>query len=412
MKALFSTLGLLLLLACSEDTPIETPKKEEPQSNLKPDAGSDNSQEPKPEPVLPKERSLRNAASYANSITEDILKKHLSIVASDGFEGRFSGLAGENKTIDYLRTFYKKNHIEPLPKTKDYLEHVPKDYIYGVFVSPYLYPLKADNGAHNLIAYIEGAEKPGEFVVVTAHMDHMGNPQRTVPLMFNQRTVGVHNGADDNGSGTVAIMLMAKAFQEAAAQGLRPRRSLVFAHFTAEELGLIGSRYFVNEGKLIEAKAIVANVNLDMVGMNSDNIKYNQDDNYVYVIGSDKSSTELKQLQNRVNAETVKMDLDYSRDDASHKDNTFARSDHYNFALKNIPVVLYHSGLHSTYHTIHDDAEHIAYKALMRRTQLAFYTTWEIANKPERLKVDKQYKPSPGFLSKQRTEVFRCLGHP
>lgn len=244
-------------------------------------------------------------------------------------------------------------------------------------------------------------------------MDHMRETTMKLP-MFKQNP-GLHNGADDNASGTVAIMMIAEAFQKAAQEGSRPKRSLVFTHFTAEELGLIGSNYFVNEGKLIDPKHIVANLNLDMIGMKSDNTKYTNDENYVYTIGSEKSSSELKPLQNRINAETLKMTLDYSRDDPQHKDNSFRRSDQYNFALKNIPVIFYHSGLHDTYHTPKDDAEFIAYKALMRRTQLAFYTAWEIANRNQRLKIDRTYMPETAGLKKRsfdNPEIFRCVGHP
>ena len=359
------------------------------------------------------DQKTQSPTDWAKAISEDDLKKHLYTIASDEYEGRFTGLSGEEKTIQYLRAHYTQLGIKPLPKTKNYLEHVPQDYIYGrsLKFAPFFYPLKAHKGAHNLVAYIPGKEAPNEYIVVSAHMDHMGQVTDSV-FMFKQGP-GLHNGADDNGSGTVAVMMIAKALKAAADKGYQPKRSIVFVHFTAEELGLIGSKYFVNEGGLLKIPDIVANINLDMVGVNTDNRKYINDDHYVYVIGSDKSSSELKAIQNKVNSETTKMKLDYSRDDPNHKDNTFARSDHYNFALKNIPVIMYHSGLHSRYHTPKDDPQFIAYKALQNRTKLAFHTIWELANREKRLVVDKTYTPAKRPLKKQgKPEIFRCIGHP
>ncbi len=133
----------------------------------------------------------------------------------------------------------------------------------------------------NVVAYIEGSEKPDEYIVISSHLDHIGI----------SRDGNINNGADDDGSGTVALIEIAEAFQLATKAGKRPKRSVVFLHVTGEEKGLLGSRYYTDYEPLFPLDQTVANLNIDMIGRIDPNREGNR--NYVYLIGSDKLSSEL-----------------------------------------------------------------------------------------------------------------------
>ena len=225
----------------------------------------------------------------------------------------------------------------------------------------------------NVLGFVEGSDKKEEVIVVTAHYDHIG---REGDKIFN--------GADDDGSGTVALLEMAQAFAQAKKEGKGPRRSLLFMAVTGEEKGLLGSDYYTQH-PIFPLKNTVANLNIDMIGRLDD--AHKKDENYVYLIGSDKLSKELHELSENVNKTYTKINLDYTYNDENDPNRYYYRSDHYNFAKNYIPVIFYFNGVHEDYHQHTDEVSKILFGKMEKITRLVFYTAWEIANRPERIKL-------------------------
>jgi hypothetical protein len=232
----------------------------------------------------------------------------------------------------------------------------------------------------NVLGYLPGTDKKDELVVVTAHYDHIG-----------KRTSGegdlINNGADDDGSGTVAVMQIAEAFAKARQDGNGPRRSMLFMTVTGEEEGLLGSEYY-SSNPVFPLENTVVDLNIDMIGRVDE--KYKDNKNYVYVIGADKLSSELHELNERMNNTYTHLTFDYMYNDESHPSRFYYRSDHWNFAKNNIPIIFYFNGTHPDYHRVSDEVSKIDFEALALRAQSVFYTAWEIANREERLKIDKK----------------------
>ncbi|WP_419867830.1 M28 family metallopeptidase [Chryseobacterium sp. CT-SW4] len=301
-------------------------------------------------------------------INADELKKNLYVIASDEMEGRDTGSPGQKKAGLYIVNYYKNLGIS-YPKTLgSYYQKVPAEY------------MKKKGGrnlpdSENILAFIEGSEKPNEIVVISAHYDHVGTKNGVI-----------YNGADDDGSGTVAVMEIAKAFQSAKKAGKGPKRSLLFLHVTGEEHGLFGSEYYTDNPVFPLANTVV-DLNIDMIGRDDPE---NRGKNYVYVIGSDMLSSELKVINEAANNKTHKLELNYKYDDPNDMQRLYYRSDHYNFAKNNIPVAFFFDGIHEDYHKPTDDVEKIDYPLLQKRTQLIFATAWELANRKERIVVDKK----------------------
>jgi hypothetical protein len=228
----------------------------------------------------------------------------------------------------------------------------------------------------NLVGFIPGTENPDEYVVVSAHYDHLG-----------KKGEQIFNGADDNGSGTSIILEMLESFAMAAVNGSGPKRTIVFAFMTGEEKGLLGSKYFVKNSP-VALSQIICNLNIDMVGRVDE--KHTDNPGYIYVIGSDKISTELHDINETVNEECCNFVLDYTYNDENDPNRYYYRSDHYNFAEKGIPVIFYFSGVHDDYHKPTDTAEKLDYERMEGIARYIFRTTWEIANREKTLEPDKR----------------------
>ncbi|WP_400078460.1 M28 family peptidase [Winogradskyella sp. R77965] len=231
--------------------------------------------------------------------------------------------------------------------------------------------------SENVVAYIKGSEKPEEIVVISAHLDHEGIKDGKV-----------YNGADDDGSGTIAIIEIAEAFKMAEKDGNGPKRSILFLHVTGEEKGLLGSRHYTDNDPIYPLANTVANLNIDMIGR-IDPKRKEGDRNYVYLIGSDKLSTDLHNISEEVNKKYTNVELDYTYNDENDPNRFYYRSDHYNFAKNNVPVIFYFNGTHDDYHQPSDTADKIEYDLLENRTRLVFHTAWEVANRENRVVVDK-----------------------
>ena len=195
----------------------------------------------------------------------------------------------------------------------------------------------SNNPSENVVAFIEGIERPEEVVVISSHYDHEGIKNGLI-----------YNGADDNASGTTGVLLIAKAFAKAKKDGHGPKRSIMFVNFTAEEQGLLGSKYFI-ANPILPLENIVVNLNIDMIG---------------------------------------RIGKDYQYNERNDPNRFYKRSDHYNFAKKGIPIAFYFNGTHEDYHKPTDTPDKILLDLLVKRVKLVFHTAWEIANRDERIAVD------------------------
>ncbi|MEO0332460.1 MAG: M28 family peptidase, partial [Bacteroidota bacterium] len=193
----------------------------------------------------------------------------------------------------------------------------------------------------------------------------------------------------DDGSGTVTVLEVAEAFVEAKEAGNDPRRSVLFMTVSGEEKGLFGSKYYT-EYPVFPLRQTIANLNIDMVGRIDP--YHAEDSNYVYIIGSDRLSTELHQINEEANQAYTQLDLDYRYNAEDDPNRFYYRSDHYNFAKNNIPVIFYFNGTHADYHRPTDTIEKISFPLLQKRAQLVFHTAWKLANRDERIVVDKMDK--------------------
>ncbi len=308
---------------------------------------------------------------YMNTIKQKDLKKHLTYIASDELQGRNTGEAGQKKAATYLENYYKKQHI-PFPKgATNYFQKIPSKYFLKAF-SPKL------GDSENVWAFIEGSEKPEEVLVISAHYDHVGT-----------KNGEVYNGADDNGSGTVSLLEIAEAFALAKKQGNGPKRSILFLHVTGEEHGLHGSRFY-SENPLFPLANTIADLNIDMVGRHDE--FHPNSSNYIYLIGSDRLSTDLHNISEEANKKYTNLELDYKYNAEDDPNRFYYRSDHYNFAKNGIPSLFYFNGTHPDYHQPTDDVSKIEFDALQKRVQLVFATAWELANRENRPVVDKEVK--------------------
>ncbi|MEO0471754.1 MAG: M28 family peptidase [Bacteroidota bacterium] len=236
---------------------------------------------------------------------------------------------------------------------------------------------KESKAAENVLAFLEGTDKKDEVIVLTAHYDHIGITNDLV-----------NNGADDDGSGTSTILELADAFTAAAKSGYRPRRSILFMTVSGEEIGLLGSAFYTDNPAYPIANT-VANLNIDMIGRIDKRYETTRDSaNYVYVIGSDKLSTELHDISENANKDYTNLVLDYKYNDPNDPNRFYYRSDHYNFAEKGVPIIFYFTGVHDDYHKPTDDPNKINFDKMAKIGRLVFHTAWQLANQEKRIEVD------------------------
>lgn len=233
--------------------------------------------------------------------------------------------------------------------------------------------------SENVAAFIEGSDPAlkDEVVVVSSHYDHVG---------MNEGGEGdiIFNGADDDGSGTVAILEMAEAFKMAERDGNGPRRSILFLNVSGEEKGLLGSAYYADSDPLVPVANTVTNLNIDMIGR-FDPTHPAKSENYVYIIGSNLISQELHDLNAQVNAATgTDLELDERFNSKDDPNQFYRRSDHWNFGKHGVPFIFFFTGTHEDYHGVGDEADKIEYERMARITRLIFATAWQVANQDER----------------------------
>lgn len=305
------------------------------------------------------------------SIKQDDLKAHLEFISHDLLEGRNTPSKGLEISAHYIQANLKLWGVKP-GGTKGFFQH---------------FNVRTREGqaeTYNVIGIVEGSDPvlKNEYVLIGAHYDHVG--------MRNNGEDKIFNGADDNGSGTVALLEMAQAL----AQGPKPKRSVMFVWFSGEEKGLLGSEFHA-ANPTVPLDKIVTVFNIDMIGrswtpdMGEPLRKEVTPQDGVFVIGSKLMSTRLGQISEDVNKNFLKLKFDYKYDDPSDTQRLFYRSDHYSYAKRGIPAIFYFDGIHPDYHQVTDEFAKIDFAKMEMVTRTIFATAWTVAMEKERPKVDK-----------------------
>lgn len=227
--------------------------------------------------------------------------------------------------------------------------------------------------APNVMGYIRGEERTDEYVLLSAHLDHLG-----------EHDGEIYYGADDNGSGSAALLSIARELSRWSQEGIRPRRNIAIVWFSGEENGLLGSKWLANHAPMA-SDMITTNINVDMIGRSDSRHKPGQ--KYIYVIGADRISQELHDVGEQVNEFCCQLELDYTYNDPKDPNRYYFRSDHYNFAKLGIPSVFFFSGVHEDYHRPTDTMDKIDFDRMRYLTEYILYNSWELANRLNRLTI-------------------------
>jgi hypothetical protein len=291
--------------------------------------------------------------NYASSILQRDLKQHVDILASDSLQGREAGTPGGWMAGDYIASCFAQYGLK------------------APYSGSYFQPIDSLPGARNVVGVLEGIdgiEAEAGAVVVGAHYDHHG--------MYYY---SVYNGADDNASGVSAMLEIAETLAGMSREGYTPRRSIIFIAYDAKERSMAGSDWYVNHS-LTPLARTVACFNMDALGRID--APPGIDTNYVLVVGVDKHHSPLKQITDAVNVRhQLYLDIDYTfYGSDTFRDVFYHISDQYSFGRHGIPVIFYTSGMHDDLWKPSDDPWKLSFPVLQRRTQLIFYTVWEMAN--------------------------------
>ncbi len=307
--------------------------------------------------------SLKSNETQTNQPSMDIPVANITVETANQI------LAAKNTTVEKI-----KESINGTGKPNSFDVKASLDATMGVKKEEFHDP--------NVLGVIEGTDLKDEVVIISGHYDHDGIlPDGTF-----------FPGADDNGSGTVGVMELARAFAAAKKDGKGPRRTILFMAFAAEEKGLLGSNYY-SQHPIFPLSNTVTCLNMDMIGRIDDK-HLNGNHNYIHAIGSDMLSSELKAINEKANKDYTQMELDYMYDDPKDPMRIYYRSDQYNLAKHGIPVIFFFSGLHPDYHTPNDTVDKIDFPMMAKREKLVFHTAWEIANRDKKLVVDKTPAPA------------------
>ena len=324
-----------------------------------------------------KEAAEKNGAKALILINNNLFKRYSNEYRiSDNNKGEKRMSLASNITNEKIQVllFAEKN--------KNYLLQKNRKFMNFSFKKNY-----NEFSANNIAALIKGSEFPDEYIVITAHLDHVGIQNGVV-----------YNGADDDGSGSVGILEIAEAFSLAMKNGFRPKRSILFLHVTAEENGLLGSEYYTDYDPIIPLSKTMVCLNMDMIGRTESKRKETEPKDYIYIIGSEMLSEDLHNINKKANEENVKLNLDYRYNDPTSlvfesgryiENQYYYRSDHYNFAKYNIPSIFFFSGVHEDYHMPTDTADKILYDIYEKRIKLIFHTAWDLANADKRIELNK-----------------------
>ncbi|HEU4339895.1 MAG TPA: M20/M25/M40 family metallo-hydrolase [Planctomycetota bacterium] len=281
--------------------------------------------------------------SVLESMTSDGIFAHITELASDAYQGREAGTPGEVKAAEYLEGKLKEWKIAPA----------------GVR-SMYFQPFSGEGKAmKNVLGWIPGAhaQLKNEFVLIGAHYDHIG--------MMRDGDDRINNGADDNASGTAVALEIARAL---GSMKVKPARSVLFGWWSGEERGLLGSKHYV-DNPTVNLRAIVACLNLDMVGRNAEDS--------IDIEGTG-CSPDLRTLFDRVNSRKIFKSINYGVKEVK------GDTDHFHFFKAGIPAVEFFSGYHADYHKPGDESEKITKPKLEKVARFVAIAAWELANSKSR----------------------------
>jgi hypothetical protein len=355
--------------------------------------------------VTPVERKI------AEGVTAKQLSDYLHFIASDEMEGRNTPSRGLDLTAKFIAMNLSRWGFKPAGDDGTFFQKIalkrrsPKPGDPPGRAYPFAYtgekydPATMSGPDHvttqNVVAIWEGSDRAlkNEMVAIGAHYDHVGNGIESgcKPAGGDQ----ICNGADDDGSGTVAVLSIAEALANAAK---RPRRSVLFVWHAGEEKGLRGAEYF-NKFPTVDIKKVIAQLNIDMIGRSrkaGDTNPKNKDltdENSTYLIGSEMMSSTLASVIKGANTGYLNLRYDYRYDDPKDEERFFFRSDHFHYAVNGIPVAFWFSGVHEDYHQPGDEPQKIDYNKLEKITRTIFVTLLKLADIKERPKVDKQLPP-------------------
>lgn len=367
------------------------------------------------------------SGATAPAITAEDLRTRLYVYADDSMQGRKVGLPGNAKATRYIESEVRRLGLEPAGEDGGYFQTIRPDTIRGLPRGTQLPP----NTARNVIAIIRGSDPVlrNEYVAIGAHNDHLGIrsvPQdydsiraynialdrlgypiwdRRIPsekrlamrdsVKVNLDSIrrirpphldSIYNGADDDGSGTVAALEIAQALATAPA---RPKRSILFVWHTGEESGLLGSKWFTDH-PTVPRDSIVAQLNVDMIGRGEAVDLAGGEPNYLQLVGSRRVSTELGDLVEKMNSERERpFKFDYQYDKDADPNRIYCRSDHQSYARYGIPITFFTTGLHADYHQVTDEPQYINYDHLQRIAEFVRDIAVRVANLDHRVVVDK-----------------------
>jgi hypothetical protein len=356
-------------------------------------------------------------------ITPADLKSRLYLYADDSMMGREAGTIGNYKATAYIAAEVKRLGLEPAGDNGTYFQDIKSTSArFAGSANP--------DYARNVVAILRGSDPvlKDEYVAIGAHNDHIGVRQTAVdhdslraynveltrlgaPVWDRNsrarrdslkaiihinvdslrklrpaRRDSISNGADDDGSGTVTVLEIAEAL---AAMPVKPKRSILFVWHTAEEKGLLGSKWFT-DNPTVPRGQIVAQLNMDMVGRGSAADIAGGGPDYLQLVGSRRVSTELGDIVEAVNAASPRpFKFDYQYDANGHPERIYCRSDHYMYARYGIPITFFTTGLHPDYHQVTDEPQYIDYEHMTRVADFVRDITLKVANLDHRPKVDK-----------------------
>lgn len=322
-----------------------------------------------PQDVLHLDGADKDAVKKAtDAISVDLMKEFVGYLAGDELEGRGTGTAGNEKAGEYIAEVFKKAGLKPVGDKN------AKDE------PTYFQAFKAGKkNARNVLGLLEGSDPKlkDQIVVVGGHYDHLGRGRDASFGALGRPTDedDIYNGADDNASGTSTVMALAKAFGES---GLKPKRSILFMAFSGEEMGLLGSAYYVRN-PAFDIEQHVFQLNMDMVGRNPESA--------VLLMGTSTAKGDVlhKVGEAAVARSGLKTDLQETSNIG------FGDSDHASFRGAKIPILFFFTWIHDDYHNINDEADKIAYENMEKIGESAFYILWAMTNTDARPEFNSEY---------------------
>ncbi|MES2521824.1 MAG: M28 family peptidase [Gemmatimonadota bacterium] len=316
------------------------------------------------------------------------LRRRVFVFADDSMQGRRAGTPGHERSLRYLVRELTRLGLTPAGDSGTFYQRVPL-------------PSAGEAAAsRNVVALLPGTDSTlrAQFVALGAHSDHEGMlPSRAHGVGLVPMEDVIYNGADDDASGSMALLELAEYF---APGSQRPRRSLLFVWHTGEELNLDGSQWFVSH-PTVPLDSIVVQLNIDMIGRGGARDVEGGSDDYLALIGSRRQSSEIGAWLGEVNAALARpLKLDYSLDRPGHPEALFCRSDHWSYASRGIPVAFFHTGLHRDYHQVTDAPGTLDYPHAARIVSYIGAIVQKVANHATRPIVDLP-RPAPDAVCRQ-----------